>query len=648
MKKTANQNAKIVTKDYIRKFFCLSEEEEEELDFIYSKLERITYKNGEDICTIDGEGDGMFFLESGMAAVINREGEQVNVMNEGQYFGEYAVLAQSKRLSTVQSMGRTIVYRLSDKDMQMILANHPNIYGEFMKRVYGQLSQKHTKILEFSRMRRRVIRDKKNLHTLSPAKMCLLYGVTALAILLAVVFSSCFPSVPMFFVPLLMMIVYVLVTRRMVESLLVGSITAAALLFKTKIVGGFADVLLGTVADPGNVSTVAVMAMLGSMVTLICASGSVTAFRKVVEKRVKSKRTAKLSGLGIMAVTAIDEGLCSTCASESIGQACDEQKVPHEENALLFSLAPTVLCSFVPFSVWAIWVIGTINPIADGANFLLYCKAIPYNLFSIVTVVVLLLLCIGKLPRTKQLKAAGERVKQGGKLWPEGSEAYINHDNEETNVWGHIYNLLLPILVLIIATCVSRSISEGAFIADSICGLIVTLVFMFFLYCGQRLMAPEKFMEHAAEGMRSSMEAIVLYLLSMNFFALLEMLGIVEQYDSLVNLVEPLAKLIPAILFIVSMFATMIIGTSWSMFAMAFPIAAYLTSITGVNLPLCIGAICAAGIAGEQNCVMTGAETSVAESCGLNPEAALKVRLPYSMAITGICFVLYLIIGFLV
>ena len=35
------------------------------------------------------EPDGMYFLESGTAVVLDREGEQINVLREGQYFGEY-------------------------------------------------------------------------------------------------------------------------------------------------------------------------------------------------------------------------------------------------------------------------------------------------------------------------------------------------------------------------------------------------------------------------------------------------------------------------------------------------------------------------------------------------------------------------------
>ncbi|MCQ2539937.1 MAG: hypothetical protein MJ114_05755 [Acetatifactor sp.] len=123
-------------------------------------------------------------------------------------------------------------------------------------------------------------------------------------------------------------------------------------------------------------------------------------------------------------------------------------------------------------------------------------------------------------------------------------------------------------------------------------------------------------------------------------------MAFVEQHDSVIAMIEPIAGMIPAFLFLVCMLVTVTLGTSWGMFAMAFPIAAQLASLGIVSLPLCFGAICAAGIAGEQNCMMTGIEIFVGENSGCNPKDALRVRMPYSLAITGICFVLYAIAGF--
>jgi CRP-like cAMP-binding protein len=89
-----------IDKSYLREFFKLGEGEEAERELVRlsKKLVRLQFENGQDICTIDAEADGFFFLESGSAAVLDRDGTQINLMHPGQYFGEYAVLSQQRRL----------------------------------------------------------------------------------------------------------------------------------------------------------------------------------------------------------------------------------------------------------------------------------------------------------------------------------------------------------------------------------------------------------------------------------------------------------------------------------------------------------------------------------------------------------------------
>ena len=111
------------------------------MDHIRKVMERMVVENGTDIIKIDDEPDGMYFLESGMAVCLNREGEQINLMHEGQYFGEYGVLSGQKRLSTIRSVGRTIVYKIGTEDFNEIIREHPDIYGKLMKKVWNCLKK---------------------------------------------------------------------------------------------------------------------------------------------------------------------------------------------------------------------------------------------------------------------------------------------------------------------------------------------------------------------------------------------------------------------------------------------------------------------------------------------------------------------------
>ena len=108
------------------------------------------------------------------------------------------------------------------------------------------------------------------------------------------------------------------------------------------------------------------------------------------------------------------------------------------------------------------------------------------------------------------------------------------------------------------------------------------------------------------------------------------------------------APLMPAVLFLVSTVFTVIIGSSWAMYVIALPVAIHVSGVLGLSLPLCVGAVISAGIAGEKNCGFTSDSLSVGNAIGCNPQAVLKVRLPYSLLFTGVSLLLYLAFGFII
>ena len=632
---------------YLRDFFGIESgpEGETELEEIRSKLTRLHFTNGQDICTIDGEADGMFFLESGSAVVLNREGEQINLLRKGQYFGEYAVLSGERRLSTVRSLGRTVVYRLSNEDMMEILHRHPGIYGELMKRVYHQVSGKHSQLMALSRMQRGILMAPENKKPLSPLRIILQYGILAAVFLAAVLLIPKESLAPVFLLPMVLMLVHVLLTRRTLESLIVAGMLAALLVYRRGLSGSYVDALMDTMASLDNVFTVLVMALMGSVISLIEASGAVTAFRKKVDQSVHTRKGARFAMLGILAVTAIDDCLNMICAATGLRSAADEQQIPREDSGLMLSFLPTVLCSFLPLSLWGIFVIGSMNPVTGENSVALFCRSIPFNFFSLIAALAMVLFCFEKLPRSRRLREAENRVKFGGELWPEGSERYLIRD--DTEVWGKIRNLLLPVIVLAISSLLVRSLRSGSFVVDSACGLVVTLVFMFVFYCAQGVLTPDQFFDHLVSGIQSMVLPIVLYLLTMCLTSLLKSAEMGLYFDQAVLALEMMAPLLPAVLFFVSTLLTIALGSSWAMYVIGFPTAIRLASVMGLSIPLCAGAICAAGIAGEKLCVFTSDSLSIGNAIGCDPGKILSVRMPYSICFFLVSLLLYIVAGFL-
>ena len=81
------------------------------------------------------------------------------------------------------------------------------------------------------------------------------------------------------------------------------------------------------------------------------------------------------------------------------------------------------------------------------------------------------------------------------------------------------------------------------------------------------------------------------------------------------------------------------------MFVIGFPVALLMAGAMGVSAPLCVGAVCAAGIAGEKLCMFSSDSLSVGSSIGCDPDAVQAVRMPYALLFSLLSLVLYLLAG---
>ena len=154
-------------------------------------------------------------------------------------------------------------------------------------------------------------------------------------------------------------------------------------------------------------------------------------------------------------------------------------------------------------------------------------------------------------------------------------------------------------------------------------------------------------LDNLITGIANSTLPILMYLLTMCFSTLLEQLSLSSYLADVLNSVKGVGPLMPAFIFVASVLLTIALGSSWSMYAIVFPLAMSFAYAMGLSPALCIGAISGAGIAGEKICMFTADALNVGTSIGCNPDVICKIRVRYSIAISGIAFVLYLIAGFI-
>jgi Na+/H+ antiporter NhaC len=280
-----------------------------------------------------------------------------------------------------------------------------------------------------------------------------------------------------------------------------------------------------------------------------------------------------------------------------------------------------------------------------GAAFL---RSVPFNFASILALFLAMLLAAGMLPETGLLKEAVHRVGEGGSLWPQGSEKYFLA-KDENEVYGNPVNLLLPLFVMVLVSVISGVRKAGGIFAlDAAAGLAAALVVMFVLYIGQRLMTPLKFMDYVVEGISSMALPIFLLLLTLCFSTCLDSMECTRFFARLIpslSLRKPF--LLPAVLYLVFSLLTMIMGSSWGMYGIGIPIAIRLALLADLPMALCLGAVCAAGITGDNLCPYVAEGSLIASAVGCDPKVNRDIRIRYWSVIALICTAAYLLAGVL-
>lgn len=637
------EEPKRITRKFLASYFELNQKESAQLQ---QKLERKVFQNNEAIVVIGDKADYLYFIEEGRASVFNEQGEDINEMQEGQIFGEYAILADKPRLSTVRAHGKVVTYRLKAQDFLRLVAKHPQINGRLLEQAYSQITVKHTKLVSMTRRQRGIMWSPNSANDQKLSVILLTYGITALVLLFACILAPNMTESPVWWqvLPVAFLLLFTLRTKRVVEGMLLTVLLLGGMLYRGNFVKGFIQILREGIGNVDTASTIIIMGMVEAMAALLAAAGVVSAFKKIAEKHMNSMRKSLFGMLMIMIVVCIDEGLNVITAGFCTNEMSDRNQTPRETKAVLGSFSMAI-CSIIPFSLWSSYLVGWIEMYYENGG-TIFLQAILFNLVGVFGIISAVLLCLGLLPKSGTLKRAYERVNNGGKLWPDGSEVYFAA-GESDGVIGKPMNLILPMLVWV-GTSIGFGVLEnnGEFSLDATSGLVVTLIFMFVFYIGRRFMTPKTYFETMAAGIGNALMPILLLVLSERIAACLEQLGFDHLLEHvIVQLVFGQLELIPAVLFVFCTVICLVMGSCWGMYGLGIPVCVYLSGILGLNVPLCLGATLAAGVLGESLCPYFDDTAPVVTVIGCEPVVYRKLRFQYWLPIAALSTVGYVILG---
>ena len=436
-------------------------------------------------------------------------------------------------------------------------------------------------------------------------------------------------------IPVVVMVVGSLITKRLIEMSIISSVLAGILLFQGEFLTAYTDQFYTTLAGETYSAIFFILMGFGAIIELARSTGALNGFALALGKFANSRRKSLFITYILGWILFADDYLLTLGSCYTMRNITDKHGVPREHLALMGILSANNVCVIVPVTSWAVFNIATAKKF--GYDVGMYIETIPYLFYPIIAMIILLLLALEMFPKLGTLKASYKRVEEGGPLWEKSElEKAVDEELEELEndeeVMGPLY-FFLPLIILIVVT-VSVSIELG---------MLAALTCQFIMYVFIKRIKAAKFFETMFAGFKDMTQIAFVILMVCTMSEMSIKMG-VDKY--LINLIvgNVPAWILPAMFFIAVLIVTMT-SDGWASIALAVPIMLPMAIAAGVPLTLAYGAIISGSSAGVASCLFSDSMFMASACTGIPNDRELKVNAPYVGISVVIALILFLVVS---
>ncbi|MBO4616643.1 MAG: Na+/H+ antiporter NhaC family protein [Lachnospiraceae bacterium] len=469
--------------------------------------------------------------------------------------------------------------------------------------------------------------------------------------------------------PPLVAIILALVTKEAYSSLFIGVLLGAFMAADCSILGTVdmvtEDALISAVTDTAGIFIFLVI--LGIIVALVNKSGASRAFGEWAQSHIKTRTGAMLATFALGVLIFIDDYFNCLTVGSVMSPVTDAKKISRVKLAYLIDATAAPICMIAPVSSWAAAVSGCVES-ETYTGFDLFIRAIPYNFYSILTLVFIIVLSILGYDYGKMADFEIKAQKSGDlsilNVTNDKRERKMEENGPASPHRGKLFDLIIPIVILI-CVCVwalirngmnslggSASIREAFSETDATVGLpwgsIIALVIIAVYLIARKVVTFEEAMECIPQGFVAMVPAITILTLAT---ALKNMTnGALDAAAFVQSFMEGAGSFqfaLPAMVFVVACVIAFATGTSWGTFGILIPIVSVIFPETSGLFFVGISACLAGAVCGDHCSPIS--DTTIMSSAGAhcNHIDHVETQLPYALSVAGISFVCYLIAGIL-
>lgn len=469
--------------------------------------------------------------------------------------------------------------------------------------------------------------------------------------------------------PPIIAIILALKTKEVISSLIVG-ILSGTLIYSIYDTDGIIQVGTRTIEVTMNLmgeklsensSIIIFLGLLGAIVVVITKAGGSKAYGEWAVKRIKSRKGAKIATFMLGIIIFIDDYFNCLTVGTVMRPVTDKYKISREKLAYIIDATAAPICIIAPVSSWAASVISQmsdagLNGIQD------FVKTIPYNLYAFLTIIMVLIVSLTKVEFGKMAKC--ERLALEGKSNEDFEEN--DEDDELSKITisekGTVYDLVIPILVLIVSSILSMLyiggyfnggmiLAEGFGNTDAGPALAIsgffTLIITFLLFVPRKILSFKDFMSGISTGVKSMVSAYIILTLAWTISGVCrDLLNTGGYVGGLVEGSSLAGMLIPVVAFCVAGLLAFSMGTSWGTFGILIPIIAVVCENTATELTIIsLSAVLAGSVFGDHCSPIS--DTTILSSTGArcNHISHVSTQIPYTLVVAISCLVGYIVAG---
>ena len=473
---------------------------------------------------------------------------------------------------------------------------------------------------------------------------------------------SHFYNTPFALLPPVIAIALALLTKEVYSSLFIGILMGGLLYsnfqFEGTLLHVFEDGIVASLSDSYNVGILIFLVILGAMVCMMNKAGGSAAFGRWAQKNIKTRVGAQLASILLGCLIFIDDYFNCLTVGSVMRPITDKHNISRVKLAYIIDATAAPVCIIAPISSWAAAVSGFAE---DGQGLNLFIRAIPYNFYALLTLVMMIGLVVMKVDFGSMARYERNAIEKGDLF--SGSNPYAMMDDEVDESKGSVMDLVFPIVVLVIC-CVIGMIYSGGFFSgadfvtafsdsDASVGLMLGsafgLVFAIIYYLIRRSMSFKEMMGCIPDGFKAMVPAIMILTFAWSLKGMTDSLG--AKYfvrDFVRTSATGVQLLLPVIVFAVGCLLAFATGTSWGTFGILIPITLAIFPLNDPMGVVCVSACMAGAVCGDHCSPIS--DTTIMASAGAQCDHVNHVatQLPYATACAAISCFSYVLAGLLI